>query len=108
MKCSNCGRTIPDSAKACRYCEAPAEPQPTVEELKAAADGLRQMDPHLVRMLKESAREADTAEDFVNEIGAVESGSSPPIPGDASGDGKVDFQDLLVLAQNYGKTGPVT
>ena len=25
------------------------------------------------------------------------------IPGDANGDGKVDFSDLLILAQNYGK-----
>jgi len=25
------------------------------------------------------------------------------IPGDANGDGKVDFADLLILAQNYGK-----
>jgi len=29
---------------------------------------------------------------------------SPAIPGDANGDGKVDFADLLVLAQNYGKS----
>jgi hypothetical protein len=26
--------------------------------------------------------------------------------GDANGDGKVDFSDLLILAQNYNKTGP--
>ena len=27
------------------------------------------------------------------------------MPGDANADGKVDFTDLLILAQNYGKTG---
>jgi DNA-binding beta-propeller fold protein YncE len=27
-----------------------------------------------------------------------------PRPGDANGDGRVDFADLLILAQNYGKT----
>ena len=27
------------------------------------------------------------------------------IPGDFNGDGKVDFADLLILAQNYGKSG---
>jgi hypothetical protein len=30
---------------------------------------------------------------------------TPPLPGDANGDRKVDFSDLLILAQNYGKTG---
>lgn len=30
----------------------------------------------------------------------------PPLfPGDTNGDGKVDFQDLVVVAQNYGSTG---
>jgi hypothetical protein len=28
-----------------------------------------------------------------------------PVPGDANGDRKVDFVDLLILAQNYGKSG---
>jgi hypothetical protein len=28
-----------------------------------------------------------------------------PQPGDANGDGRVDFADLLILAQNYGKPG---
>jgi hypothetical protein len=40
------------------------------------------------------------------DIGAFEFGSSPaPLPGDANGDGRVNFADLLILAQNYGKTG---
>ena len=29
---------------------------------------------------------------------------TPAIPGDANGDGKVDFADLLILARNYGMT----
>jgi len=37
------------------------------------------------------------------DIGAYEAGSSQYIlPGDANGDGKVDFSDLLILAQEYG------
>ena len=36
------------------------------------------------------------------DIGAYEYGSS--MPGDADGDGKVDFSDLVILARNYGKT----
>ena len=40
------------------------------------------------------------------DIGACEYGASAlPRPGDANGDGKVDFADLLILAQNYGNTG---
>ena len=37
------------------------------------------------------------------DIGAAEYGSVPLLAGDANGDGKVDFADLLILAQNYGK-----
>ena len=29
---------------------------------------------------------------------------SPAVPGDANGDGKVDFADLVILARNYGMT----
>lgn len=42
------------------------------------------------------------------DIGAVEFGSSPLLPGDADGDGKVDFADLVILARNYGRTSGVT
>ena len=38
------------------------------------------------------------------DIGAVEYGSLPLLPGDADGDGKVDFADLVILARNYGNT----
>ena len=37
------------------------------------------------------------------DIGAYEYGSS--IPGDADGDGKVDFSDLVLVARHYGETG---
>ena len=37
------------------------------------------------------------------DIGAYEYGSS--IPGDADGDGKVDFADLVLVARHYGQTG---
>lgn len=36
------------------------------------------------------------------DIGAVEFNSMPVVPGDANGDGKVDFNDLLIIARNYG------
>ena len=42
------------------------------------------------------------------DIGAVEYGSAPLQPGDANGDGKVDFADLVILARNFGKTSGVT
>ena len=29
---------------------------------------------------------------------------TPPLPGDADGDGKVDFADFVIVARNYGKT----
>lgn len=29
-----------------------------------------------------------------------------PIVGDVDGNGVVDFQDMLIVSQNYGKTGP--
>ena len=36
------------------------------------------------------------------DIGAVEFGSTPLLPGDANGDRTVNFADLLILAQHYG------
>ena len=43
------------------------------------------------------------------DIGAYEYGAMPPrVPGDANGDGRVDFADLLILAQNYGKSAGAT
>ena len=38
------------------------------------------------------------------DIGAVEYGSSPLLPGDANADHKVDFADLVILARSYGQT----
>ena len=39
------------------------------------------------------------------DIGAVEYGSLPLLPGDANADGKVDFTDLVLAARKYGMTG---
>ena len=44
--------------------------------------------------------------DGIVDIGAYESGSS--IPGDADGDGVVDFKDLVILASHYGQPSGAT
>ena len=36
MRCMNCNRDIPHTAKFCVHCEAPVEPEPTEEEIKAS------------------------------------------------------------------------
>ncbi len=43
MHCWNCGKQIPDTARACKFCEAPAEPEPVEEEIEAVREKLDQM-----------------------------------------------------------------
>ena len=68
MRCWNCGKTIPDKAKACRFCEAAVQPEPTDEEQAVAREMLDQMDPEAMQELQAALGESETAEEFVNRI----------------------------------------
>jgi hypothetical protein len=70
MECFNCGKTIPDGAKRCQYCESDLNTQieMTPEVVEAASDALEQVMPGGMDHLREMAQKYDTAEEFANAI----------------------------------------
>ena len=68
MRCFNCGKKIPDSAKVCQYCEALVEDAPGEEEQEAVREILQQMPRGVLEELQAAAAESDSAEEFVNRI----------------------------------------
>src|SRR5437867_5953259 len=68
MRCWNCNRELPQAAKVCSYCEAPAEQAPTPEEEEAVRAVLDQMPPEVVSELHEAISDSATAEEFANRI----------------------------------------
>jgi hypothetical protein len=68
MHCWNCQREIPETAKACVHCEAPVEPEPTPDEMKAAAALFEQLPPEIAAEFRQVAGDCTTADEFVNRI----------------------------------------
>jgi hypothetical protein len=68
MRCVNCGKDIPDSAKMCQFCEATVEPELTEEEGQAALEALQQLDPETRQELLEALRLGKTGDEFVNRV----------------------------------------
>jgi hypothetical protein len=68
MRCFNCNREIPDTAKICGHCEAPVMEAPTAEEMEAARALLEQLPPDVAAELEQTVRDSATADDFINRI----------------------------------------
>jgi hypothetical protein len=68
MRCWNCGRKVPKTAKVCQFCEAAIEPEPTDEEKRIVGDLLREMPPETMEELQAVFEQSETAEDFANRI----------------------------------------
>jgi hypothetical protein len=68
VRCWNCGKDIPDGAKACKFCEAPVQPEPSAEEMDFAQEMLGQMSPEVVEAFRSEFDRSETAEEFVNRI----------------------------------------
>jgi hypothetical protein len=68
MRCLNCNRNMPESAKACPHCEAPVMPEPTFEEMEAARSLLEQLPPEAAAELHQAFLESETADEFVDRI----------------------------------------
>ena len=99
MICWNCSRTIPDSAKVCSHCEAPAEPAPTAEELKIARNLLEGLPPEAMAELQSAFLASDTADDFVNRIFV---GDCPKCGGSKTGNCEGDPEiDCILVGRCY-------
>ena len=68
MRCSNCGKEIPEAARACQFCEAAVEPEPTEEEKDVARELLEGMPPEAIDELRAMMEQSETAEEFADRI----------------------------------------
>lgn len=68
MRCWNCGKSVPDMAKVCQFCEAVIEPEPTEEEKRLVGDLLERLPPGAMEELQAAFEQSETAEDFANRI----------------------------------------
>ena len=68
MRCLNCNKKIPKTARACQYCESVVEPEPTKEEKEAVLGLLGQMVPEALEELGAVLDESATADEFVDRI----------------------------------------
>jgi DNA-directed RNA polymerase subunit N (RpoN/RPB10) len=95
MRCWSCGKTIPENAKACKFCEAPAEPEPTEEEIEAVREIFEQMPAEVLDGFRAAFEQSDTAEEFVNRIMI---GECPKCGSDETGSCENDpeIEDILV------------
>jgi hypothetical protein len=98
MKCGNCGRKIPRSAKACKYCEAPVDTTSAAEQ-RIVKDLIEKMDPDTQQRLREMARSADTSDEFVRQIFV---GDCPKCGSDSTGDAGNDPElDNVLIGRCY-------
>jgi hypothetical protein len=68
MRCWNCGKSVPETAKVCQFCEAAREPDPTEEEKRLVGDLLERMPPGAMEELQAAFEQSETTEDFANRI----------------------------------------
>jgi hypothetical protein len=83
MQCLNCGKSIPDTAKICQFCEAPVAEAPTKEEEQVVREVLGQMPPEALEELRAAFMESSTGEEFVNQL---MTGSCPKCGSSNTGD----------------------
>jgi hypothetical protein len=68
MRCWNCGREIPEAVRACQFCEAAVEPEPSEEEKEAVRELLGQIPPEALEELRSAFQQSATAEEFADRI----------------------------------------
>jgi hypothetical protein len=68
VKCWSCAKEIPDAAKFCPHCEAPAEDEITQEDVDLVMGLLNEMDPDARNQIVELVQRSESGEAFVNQI----------------------------------------
>ncbi len=95
MRCWNCGKRIPDDAKACRFCEAAVKNEPTEEEKNVVREILGQMPPEAFEELRAAFETSETADEFADRIFV---GDCPKCGSEETGNCEADpeIEELLV------------
>jgi hypothetical protein len=95
MRCWNCGKKVPETAKVCGFCEAAVEAEPTESEKDLVRGILGQMPPEALDELGAAFEGCETAEDFADRIFV---GDCPKCGSEDTGNCEADpeFEELLV------------
>jgi hypothetical protein len=95
MRCWNCGKKIPDTAKVCRFCEAAVDEEPTESEKDLVRGLLGNMPPEAMDELRAAFESSETAEDFADRIFV---GDCPKCGSEDTGncDADPEIEELLV------------
>jgi hypothetical protein len=68
MRCWNCGKDMPDTAKVCPHCERSVKKRPTQEEMDAVAEMLKGLDPAAREELQNLVQSAPTGDELIRSI----------------------------------------
>lgn len=99
MNCWNCRKKLPESAKACPFCEAAVEDEPTPEEVGAVQELLGMMPPEVLGELEALMASSESAEALVNRIFV---GDCPKCQSSDTGDCEKDPEiDNLLVGRCY-------
>ncbi len=95
MNCWNCLKELPRAAKACPFCEAAVEDNPSPDEFKVVQGILDQMPAEVLGELGALIDDSDSAEEFINRIFV---GDCPKCNSSDTGDCEKDpeIENLLV------------
>ncbi len=99
MRCPNCKRPIPETAKICAHCEMPVSAEPTREEMDAAKEFLDQLPPDALAELHQVFAGSESADDFANRILV---GECPKCGSENTGDCEEDPEiDEMLVGRCY-------
>ncbi len=95
MRCWNCGKKVPDTAKVCGFCEAAVSGEPSAEEKDAVREILGQMPPEALEELRAAFDTNETADEFADRIFV---GDCPKCGSEDTGNCEADpeIEELLV------------
>ncbi len=99
MNCWNCLKKLPKGAKACPFCEAAVDDEPSPDEIEAVKHILDQMPADVLGDLEALVADSGSADDFVNRIFV---GDCPKCNSSETGDCENDPEiDNLLVGRCY-------
>lgn len=94
MKCSSCGKEIPDGSKFCTYCGTKCEAKITCPECNALVDSNLRFCPFCGAKISDGENDVDDVTSEEKETQVVTNNPEAPVPGDKS------FETSEVVSEN--------
>ena len=100
MRCWNCGKKVPNTAKVCLFCEAAVEAGPSESDKDLVRGLLGQMPPEALDELRKAFENSETADDFADRIFV---GNCPKCGSEDAGNCEADPEiEELLVGRCYG------